>query len=91
MIRALLAAAFLACVPAPAHAESASAPLFVTATVISTCKVDVPRSAEVSTFMTMPVAVTCARGGATPRVQRPIASSAPRRSEVRDVVLIINF
>jgi hypothetical protein len=36
----------------------------------------------------MPVVVTCARRGTTPRVQRPIG---PRRSEVRDAVLIINF
>jgi len=91
MIRAVLAAAFLACAPALAHAESASAPLFVTATVISTCKVDVPRSAEVSTFMTMPVAVTCAKGGSTPRVQRPSTPIGTRRSDVRDAVLIINF
>ena len=36
----------------------------------------------------MPVAVTCAKGRTVPRLQRPIA---PRRSEVRDAVLIINF
>ena len=36
----------------------------------------------------MPVALTCAKRGATPRLQRPIA---PRRSEVRDAVLTINF
>jgi hypothetical protein len=50
--------------------------------------VEIPGSAEASTFATMPVAVTCARRGTTPRVQRPIA---PRRSEVRDAVLIIDF
>jgi hypothetical protein len=81
-------AAILAGVPILAHAQSASAPLVVTATVVSTCKVDVPRSAEASTFATLAVAVTCARRGTTPRVQRPIA---PRRSEVRDAVLIIDF
>ena len=74
--------------PALAQAESASAPLIVTATVVSTCQVDVPHSADASTFATLPVAVTCARRGTTPRVQRPIA---PRRSEVRDAVLIIDF
>jgi len=36
----------------------------------------------------MPITVTCARRGTTPRVQRPIAL---RRSEVRDAVLIIDF
>jgi hypothetical protein len=88
MIRAVLAAAILAGAPALAQAQSSSAPLMVTATVVSTCKVDVPRSAEASTFATMPVAVTCARRGTAPRVQRPIA---PRRLEVRDALLIIDF
>jgi hypothetical protein len=88
MVRAVLAAAILAGAPALAQAQSASAALIVTATVVSTCKVEVPRSAEASTFATMPVTLTCARRGTTPRVQRPIA---PRRSEVRDAVLIIDF
>jgi hypothetical protein len=89
MVRTVLAAVILAGAPALAQTQSASAPLIITATVISSCKVDVPRSAEVSSFATLPVAVTCAKRGATPRVQRPIA--APRRSEVRDAVLIIDF
>jgi len=76
--------------PIVALAQSASAPLVVTATVVSTCRVDVPRSAEPANFATMPVAVACARRGATPRVQRPIAPP-PRRSEVRDAVLVIDF
>jgi len=88
MVRAVLTAAILAGAPALARAQSASAPLVVTATVVSTCHVDVPRSAEASSFATMPVSVTCAKGGATPRVQRPVA---PRRIEVRDAVLIIDF
>ena len=88
MARTVLAAAILAGAAALAHAQSASAPLTVTATVVSTCHVDVPRSAEAAIFATMPVSVTCAKGGATPRVQRPIA---PRRSEVRDALLIIDF
>ena len=91
MVRAVFAAALLAGYPVLAHAESASAPLIITATVVSTCNVDVPQSVEASTFTTMPVAVTCAKGSATPRVQRPLPSSAPRRSEVRDAVLTINF
>jgi len=88
MVRTALAAAILAGAPALAHAQSASAPLIVTATVVSSCKVEVPRSAEASTFATMPVTVTCARGGTAPRVQRP---TAPRRIEVRDALLIIDF
>ena len=88
MVRTVLAAVILAGAPALAHAQSASAPLVVTATVVSTCRVDVPRLAEASTFAILPVAVTCAKRGVTPRVQRPIA---PYRSEVRDALLIIDF
>ncbi len=88
MFRAILAAAILAGVPALAQAQSASAPLIVTATVVSTCHVSSPRQAEPSHFSTLPVAVTCARGRVAPRVQRP---AAPRRSEVRDAVLVIDF
>ena len=88
MVRIVLAAAILSVVPALVQAQSASAPLIVTATVVSTCKVDVPRMVEPSVFATFPVTMTCARPGTTPRVQRPIA---PRRSEVRDAVLIIDF
>jgi hypothetical protein len=88
MVRPLLTIVILAGASALARAQSASAPLIVTATVVSTCTVDVPRSVEPSTFAIMPVAVTCARRSAAPRVQRP---SAPRRSEVRDAVLLIDF
>jgi hypothetical protein len=88
MVRTVLAAAILAGAPALAYAQSASAPLIVTATVVSTCNVDVPRSAESSTFATMTVSVTCANGSATPRVERPIA---PQRIEVHDAVLVIDF
>ena len=88
MVRTVLAAAIIAGAPALALAQSASAPLIVTATVVSTCNIDVPRLAEASTFATMPVSVTCTKGGTGPRVQRPVA---PRRSEVRDAVLIIDF
>lgn len=88
MVRSFFAAAMLAGVPLLAQGQSASAPLIVTATVVSTCKVDAPRSAEPSRFATLPVAVTCARRGAAPRVQRP---AQPRRSDVRDAVLVIDF
>jgi hypothetical protein len=88
MVRTVLAAAVLAGAPTLAHAQAGSSPLIVTATVVSMCRVDVPRSAEVSTFATMAVAVTCTSRGAAARVQRPIA---PRRTEVRDAVLLIDF
>jgi hypothetical protein len=95
MARRVLAAVILAGMPALAHAQSAAAPLVVTATVVSTCSVDVPPSAEASAFAIMPVTLTCARG-VTPRVLRPIA---PRRTvgqtssgpAVLDALLIINF
>jgi hypothetical protein len=70
------------------HAQSATAPLVVTATVISTCTVDVPRSAERQLLSTFPVAVTCAHRGAAARVQRP---PTPAHSSVRDAVLTIDF
>lgn len=88
MARTALLVAMLACAPALAQAQSTSAPLIVTATVVSTCNVDVPRSAQASAFGTFPVTVTCAKGGTTPRVQRP---PAPPHREVRDAVLIIDF
>jgi len=88
MVRTVLAAVILAGASALAHAQSASAPLIVTATVVSRCTVDVPQSAAASTFATVPVLLTCAKRGPTPRVQRPIA---PHHSEVRDAVLIIDF
>ena len=89
MLRTVLAVAILAGVPALAHADASAAPLIVTATVVSTCSVDVPRSAEASTFATFLVTVTCARRGTTPRVERPIPP--PPRSEVREAVLVIDF
>jgi hypothetical protein len=89
MFRTLVAAAILAGVPALAQAQSASAPLIVTATVVSSCKVGVPKSADPAHFSTLPVDIRCARGGASARVQRPAAP--PRRIEMRDAVLVIDF
>ena len=89
MIRITLAAVvILAGAATLARAQSVSAPLIVSATVVSTCRVEVPRSAEGWTVASVPITVTCARRGATPRVERP---TAQRRSEVRDAVLIIDF
>ena len=89
-MRTVVAAAILAVIlaGAPALAQEQSAPLFITATVVSTCRVAVPQSAEAVTLAIMPVTVTCARG-TTPRVQRPTAP-APH-IEVRDALLIIDF
>jgi hypothetical protein len=89
MFRRFAVAAILAGVPALTQAQSASAPLIVTATVVSTCKVNVPNEASPSVLSTLPVSVTCARRGAAARVQRP--SPSPRRSEMRDAVLVIDF
>jgi hypothetical protein len=89
MFRPFLAVAILAGVPTLTQAQSASAPLIVTATVVSTCTVDVPSAAEPVLFSTLPVGVTCARGGAAPRVQRP--SRSPRRVETHDALLLVNF
>jgi hypothetical protein len=88
MFRLMVAAALLAGVPAFTQAQSSSAPLVVTATVVSTCHVSSPRQAEPARFSTLPIAITCARGRVTPRVQMP---AAPRRSEVRDALLVIDF
>ena len=75
--------------PACAVAQSASAPLIVTATVVSSCRVNVPRAVE-------PGDVLDAAGGRDlrpSRRRRPAcaAPAAPRRSEVRDAVLVIDF
>ena len=88
MLRTAVAAVIVAGAGAVVKAQSASAALIVTATVVSTCRVDVPRSVEASSFATMPIDVTCARGATTPRVQRPIG---PRPLEARDALLIIDF
>jgi hypothetical protein len=87
MIRRALVAALLAGAPVLAHAQSSSAPLVVSATVVSTCSVDVASSAPASAFATMPVGVTCARGAIAARVQRPFAA----RSDARDALLVIDF
>jgi hypothetical protein len=88
MFRSIVVATLLAGIPALVQAQSASAPLIVTATVVSTCRVDVPRSSERSALSTFPVGLTCSRGSSGARLVRP---SAQPRSEVHDAVLIINF
>jgi hypothetical protein len=89
MFQRILAAAIVASVPVAASAQSTSAPLIVSATVVSSCRVNVPRAVEPAMFPELPVALACARrGAAAPRVQRP---QAPRRSELRDAVLVIDF
>ena len=56
MVRTVLTAAILAGASALAQAQSASAPLVVTATVVSFCIVDVPTASEAFAFATLPVA-----------------------------------
>jgi hypothetical protein len=88
MVRPSIVAATLALWPvlALAQTQSATAPLIVTATVVSSCRVNVQDSASPAGLSTLPVAVVCSRGGAQPRVQRPM----PHR-EIRDAVLVIDF
>lgn len=88
MVRSLVAAAILAGMPVVAEAQSASAPLIVTATVVSSCKIDAARLVEPAGVARLPVAVTCTRRGAAARVPR---AAAPRRSEMRGAVLVIDF
>ena len=87
MNRWLLAAAVVASATTVAHTDSKSALLVVTATVVSTCRVNVPPTVDRSGLSTLPVAITCARRGAAARVQRPPAA----RTEGGDAVLTINF
>ena len=88
MVRRILAAVTLAAAPAVAQAQSVSAPLVVTATVVSTCAVEVPRAAERAVFPAFPVKVTCVRRGAAARIEPP---ATLRRAESGDAVLTINF
>jgi hypothetical protein len=91
MFRTLLAVAILAAVTAFAVAQSASAPLMVTAEVVRSCKVDVPLVASPNQLSTLPVTVTCARSDSpTARVERPVMPS-PRRIESRGAVVVIQF
>jgi hypothetical protein len=89
MTRTILVTTLLVCAPTLARADSASEPLLVTATVVSTCTIESPQSAEASRVATFPVTVTCGTGTEAPRVQRPVM--ALRRRDERDAVLTINF
>lgn len=86
-LKTALVVFLLSLAPVPAFAQSTSAPLHVTATVIRSCRVDVPPSAQPSQLPTLAVVLTCVKSsGAAARVQRP----APRR-EPRGDVVVINF
>jgi hypothetical protein len=87
LTRALLVAA-LSIVPVGAAAQSKSAPLVVTATVVSSCKVNVPSASSASALPTIPVAVACGRGVVPPRVQRP---ELARRIDTGAALVVINF
>jgi hypothetical protein len=88
MYRAMLGAAILSSATALAIAQSATAPLMVTANVVSTCRVGVQRTADLSALSVLPVSVTCTRGLFAPRVQQP---AVPPRIDLRDAVVVINF
>jgi hypothetical protein len=85
MIRRALVAALLAGAPVLAYAQSSSAPLVVSATVVSSCRVYAPSPAEGSMLAAMPVAVMCSRRATMPRIERP------QRIDARDAVVTINF
>jgi hypothetical protein len=84
---ALLAAAILVVTATAANAQQ-SAPLLVTATVVSTCSVKVPRQAKRSELHTTSIDIACARSNrADPHVRRP----APTQSHNDHALVVINF
>ena len=87
MVRTLLAAAILVGTSTLALAQSVAAPLIVSATVVSSCKVRVPRQVERSALSIMPIDVECTRGSVDARVRRP----PPSQSHVGDALVVINF
>jgi hypothetical protein len=91
MVRTLYAAAVLLGTSTMALAQTPSAPLVVSATVVSSCKVSVPRQVDRSGLSTMPVDIACARRDGrradVARVQRP---PALHRS-VDHALVVINF
>jgi hypothetical protein len=78
MFRSIVVATLLAGIPALVQAQSASAPLIVTATVVSTCRVDVPRSSERSALSTFPVGLTCSRGSSVDIRRAVVSAASPR-------------
>jgi hypothetical protein len=89
-VTTLLAAVVLLALPIPAVAQSsASAPLLVTATVISSCRVNVPRTVSREAAASVAVAIRCARGAITPHVQNPAPS--PRVAQNTAALVVINF
>lgn len=96
LVGALLAAAILMGTSTMAQAQvmqglqSASAPLVVTATVVSSCKVSVPRQVQRSAMPTTPVDVACTRSSrADARVAPPAAAQS--QTSVGDGLVVINF
>ena len=71
------------------RAQSVSAPLLVTATVVSSCRVELPQYADATRFGSFPVGLECARGvAARPRVER-FAPAA--YTTLLDGLVVINF
>ena len=91
MVRTLLTSALLIGTATLAYGQSATAPLVVTATVVSSCTVKVPAEVDRSALSTMPVDIDCVRRGPrgehNARVRRP---RLPHRS-VDHALLIVNF
>jgi len=85
--RLIVIAAIAGAAVSIARAQSSSAVLSVTATVVPSCRVDVPRQADPSEMSTLPVSLVCGRG-VGPRIQRP---QFGLRTDVGDAVLLIDF
>jgi hypothetical protein len=91
----LVAIAAIACAAVSiGRAQSSSAVLSVTATVVPSCRVDVPRQADPSEMSTLPVSLACGRG-VGPRIQRPQLGPQTDGDDsavvVDDAVLVIDF
>jgi hypothetical protein len=90
MVRTFLVSVILVGAATLAQAQTAAAPLVVTATVVSSCKTNVPRQVKRSALSTMTVDIACARGsrgGVDARVRRPLSSP----SSVGHALVLINF
>ena len=89
ILKCLAALALAATLPAVTSAQSAAAPLVVTAVVVRSCRVTVPAAAQPSELPSVPVSLACVKSsGAAARVQRPVA---PRRIDARGEIVVINF
>ena len=90
LVKVFMSAAIFLGAATAAQAQAASAPLVVTATVVSSCNVKVQGHVERSALSKMPVGIECVRRigrqDDAPRIQRP----APHRA-AEPALLVINF